>query len=99
MLVCMVWLNHMSKCFVKVMKHRTSGAYELAKEHETEFHDNPNYVTAFVLCHAQMALQPHEVETTEKEDSANFTTAMCHWSHAISYMASSNEILFSLYGN
>ena len=43
-----------------------TGAYELPKEHETEFefHDNPNYVTVFVLCHAQMALQPCEVETS-----------------------------------
>ena len=23
--------------------------YELVKEHETQFHDNPNYVTAFEL--------------------------------------------------
>ena len=53
------------------------------KEHETEFHDNPNYVTVFTLCHGQMVLQPHEVEMSsltieEEEDSANFTIAMCH---------------------
>ena len=45
----------------------TTGAYEplkTVKEHETEFHDNPKYITVFVLCHTQMALQPHEVETS-----------------------------------
>ena len=34
----------------------------MAKEHETEFHDNPTYVTAFVLHHVQIAVQLHEVE-------------------------------------
>ena len=35
-----------------------------AREHETEFHDNPNYVTVFALLHTQMVLRPHEVETS-----------------------------------
>ena len=72
------------------------GAYELpktAKECETEFHDNPNYVTVFVLHHMQMALQLHEVEMSSpekdlEEDSTNFTITMCHWSCAILYIAS-----------
>ena len=42
--------------------HVLSGAYEPPKEHETEFHDYPNYVTVFVIHHVKMALQPHEVE-------------------------------------
>ena len=26
-----------------------TGAYELPKEHETPFHDNPNYITMFEI--------------------------------------------------
>ena len=72
------------------------------KEHETEFHGNTNYVTVFALRHAQMALQPRsrddefitiEEEKDLEEDSANFTIAIGHWSRAISYTASNNEIL------
>ena len=55
------------KTITEIQKSLLPGAYELpkvAKEHKTEFHVNPNHVTVFVLHHAQMALQPHEVETS-----------------------------------
>ena len=68
-----------------------TGAYEpqkAAKEHETEFHDNPNYVTVFVLRHAdshtnvtpatrRKKFATIEEEKVLKEDSANFVIAMC----------------------
>ena len=57
--------------------HIKSGAYELpkaAKEHESEFHDETNYVTVFVLSHAQMTLQPHEVEMSSPPSKKRKTT-------------------------
>ena len=76
-------------------------------EHETEFHDNPNYITVCFTSRANgdpAARSRDEFATIKEEkdleeDSANFTIAMRHWSRAISYMASNNDILFSLYGN
>ena len=57
--------------------HIKPGAYELpkaAKEHETEFHDNTNYVTVFVLRQTQMTLQPHEVEMSSPPSKKGKTT-------------------------
>ena len=77
----------------------------MAKEHETKFHDNPNYVTVFALLHVQMVLQLHEVETSspllKKRKTSRKTQptlplpcVMCNF-----VTASNNEILLSLYGN
>ena len=52
--------NKITLCYIVLST--LSGAYKPPKEHEIEFHDNPNYITVFVLCHMQMALQPLEVE-------------------------------------
>ena len=87
------------------------GAYEppkATKEHETEFHDNPNYVTVLVFTscpndvltvRSRDEFTTIEEEKDLEENSANSTFTTCHWSLAISYMASNNKILFSLCGN
>ena len=89
----------------------TAGAYELpkvAKEHETEFHDNPNYVTVFVLRQAQMALQPHKVEPNSPPSKKRKTSRKTQPTLPLPSVTghtqfrkrlSNNEILLFLYGN
>ena len=66
------------------------GAYDLpkmAKEHETEFHVNPNYVISELISITQMAIQPHKVQTNLptikekkglKHELTNSVIAMSH---------------------
>ena len=87
------------------------GAYEppkAAKEHETQFHDNPNYVTVFVLRHLQMELQPHEVEMSSPPSKKRKTSRKtqptlllpCVTGHVqFCIRLQINGILLSLYGN
>ena len=55
--------NKITLCYIVLCT--IPGAYEplkATKKHETEFHNNPNYITVFVLPDLQMKLQLHEVE-------------------------------------
>jgi len=67
-----------------------------------EFHDNPNYI---ITCEVQIAPGSRDkfATITEEKDlkynSVNFIIAMSRWSCIISYTASDNKILLSLYGN
>ena len=87
------------------------GAYEplkATKKHETEFHDNPNYVTVFVLRNLQMKLQPHEVEMSSLSSKKRKTSRKtqptlpmpCVTGHVqFCIQLQINGILLSLYGN
>ena len=76
---------------------QTSKTLKVAKEHEIEFNNNPNYViyvtpkrfSTTPAIHSRNKLYSLKEEKDVKDDSANFTTA---WSFVISFMASNNDI-------